>query len=176
MKYRLFLFTWLAACHAAQSAPDMTTLAITGHTAEPAALYAVLINRNPGILYETAEPLSAKRAVHAKVSPDAPIAELALEARYRTQTVTARCEPPAAPSGKSWRSCSTAQRNWLAVGRIDFQAAFQARIIHTAAQNFLIIRPFRRQPEKGCPFQPRAVRNPPALILRTCIHYSHRHL
>ena len=54
------------------------------HTAEPAALYAVLINRNPGILYETAEPLSAKRAVHAKVSPDAPIAELALEARYRT--------------------------------------------------------------------------------------------
>ena len=100
MKYRLFLFTWLAACHAAQSASDMTTLAITGHTAEPAALYAVLINRNPGILYETAEPLSAKRAVHAKVSPDAPIAELALEARYRTQTVTARCEPPAAPSGK----------------------------------------------------------------------------
>ena len=97
MKYRLFLFTWLAACHAAQSAPDMTTLAITGHTAE---LYTVLINRNPGILYETAEPLSAKRAVHAKVSPDASIAELALEARYRTQTVTARCEPPAAPSGK----------------------------------------------------------------------------
>ena len=33
MKYRLFLFTWLAACHAAQSASDMTTLAITSHTA-----------------------------------------------------------------------------------------------------------------------------------------------
>ena len=79
----------------------MTTLAITRSTAEPAALYAMLLNRNPEILYETAEPLSAKQAVRAKVSSDAPIAELALEVRYRKQTVTARCEPPAAPVGKT---------------------------------------------------------------------------
>nr|DAS25220.1 MAG TPA: hypothetical protein [Bacteriophage sp.] len=46
-----------------------------------------------------------------------------------------------------YRSSSTARQNWIAVGKIDFQAASGARIIHTAGQNFLIICPFRRQPQ-----------------------------
>ena len=70
MKYRLFLLAGLAACHAAaQSMPNMTTLAITRSTTALAALYSVHINNNLVALYETAEPLARQQAVRVTAAP-----------------------------------------------------------------------------------------------------------
>ena len=76
--------------------PNMTTLAITRSTTALAALYSVQINNNLVALYETAEPLACQQAVRVTAAPDAPIARVELEVRYRNQNITVRCTPPAA--------------------------------------------------------------------------------
>ena len=75
-------------------------LAITGHTAEPAALYSVSINNDVLAVYETAEPLSAAQAVRLNIAPeDRPVRSVSLELLYRNRYITAQCAP--APAGKT---------------------------------------------------------------------------
>ena len=88
-----------AACRLAAQ-PDMPMLAITGHTAEPAALYSVSINNDVLAVYETAEPLSAAQAVRLNIAPeDRPVRSVSLELLYRNRYITAQCAP--APAGKT---------------------------------------------------------------------------
>ncbi|HFC6394758.1 hypothetical protein [Neisseria bacilliformis] len=101
MKRPLFLIMLIAACRLAAQ-PDMPMLAITGHTAEPAALYSVSINNDVLAVYETAEPLSAAQAVRLNIAPEnRPVRSVSLELLYRNRYITAQCAPAPAPAGKT---------------------------------------------------------------------------
>lgn len=100
MKRPLFLIMLTAACRLAAQ-PDMPMLAITGHTAEPAALYSVSINNDVLAVYETAEPLSAVQAVRLNIAPENTVRSVSLELLYRNRYITAQCAPAPASAGKT---------------------------------------------------------------------------